>query len=248
MDDSGSGRLSDPNNPHGLLHNRLLAALSPAEFERLRPGLESVELARGSVLHECGGALRHAWFPTTAVVLLLSVMRSGASAEVAFVGSEGMIGLALVMGGDTASNRAVVQGAGQLWRLERGLLVREFERGGALQRLMLRYAHALLVQVAQTAACNRHHTVEQQLCRWLLASLDRTPSGKLVATQELIASMLGVRREGVTEAAGRLQRAGLIAYRRGRIWVPDRGRLEAHACECYDVGRRAFSQLHAGQP
>jgi CRP-like cAMP-binding protein len=197
----------------------------------------------GDVLYESGSELRHVYFPTTAIVSLLYVMLDGASAEIAVVGNEGIIGVALFMGGETMPNRAVVQSAGHAYRLKGQLLKQEFNRSGELQHLLLRYTQALLTQMAQTAVCNRHHSLDQQLCRWLLLSLDRLPSNELVMTQELIANMLGVRREGVTEAAGNLQKAGLIAYRRGRITVLDRAGLEARACECYAVVKKEFDRL-----
>jgi CRP-like cAMP-binding protein len=195
------------------------------------------------VLYESGSELRHVYFPTTSIVSLLYVMLDGASAEIAVVGNEGVIGVALFMGGETMPNRAVVQSAGHAYRLKGHLLKQEFNRSGELQHLLLRYTQALLTQMAQTAVCNRHHSLDQQLCRWLLLSLDRLPSNELVMTQELIANMLGVRREGVTEAAGNLQKAGLITYRRGRITVLDRAGLEARACECYAVVKKEFDRL-----
>ena len=197
----------------------------------------------GDVLYESGNELRHVYFPTTAIISLLYVMLDGASAEIAVVGNEGIIGVALFMGGETMPNRAVVQSAGHAYRLKGQLLKQEFNRSGELQHLLLRYTQALLTQMAQTAVCNRHHSLDQQLCRWLLLSLDRLPSNELVMTQELIANMLGVRREGVTEAAGNLQKAGLIVYRRGRISVLDRAGLEARACECYAVVKKEFDRL-----
>jgi CRP-like cAMP-binding protein len=187
--------------------------------------------------------LHHVYFPTTAIVSLLYVMMDGASAEIAVVGNEGVIGVALFMGGETMPNRAVVQSAGHAYRLKGQLLKQEFNRSGELQHLLLRYTQALLTQMAQTAVCNRHHSLDQQLCRWLLLSLDRLPSNELVMTQELIANMLGVRREGVTEAAGNLQKGGLIRYQRGHITVLDRARLEARACECYAVVKKEFDRL-----
>lgn len=228
--------------------NRLLAALPKAEFGKLLPHLEPVELALGETIHESGGKLHNVFFPTTAIVSLLYVMENGASAEIAVVGNEGIVGVALFMGGETMPNRAVVQSAGAAYRLGGQLLKQEFTRTGGrrqavLPPLLLRYTQALLTQMAQTAVCNRHHTVDQQLCRWLLLSLDRLPSNKLHMTQELIANMLGVRREGVTEAAGSLQRAGLIEYSRGRITVLDRPGLERRVCECYEVVRKEFERL-----
>jgi CRP-like cAMP-binding protein len=228
--------------------NHLLAALPEPEYRKLRPHLELVQLELGQTLHESGGKLNHVYFPTTAIVSLLYVMEDGASAEIAVVGNDGIVGIALFMGGETMPNRAVVQSAGEAYRLGGQLLKQAFaptggDRQGVLSPLLLRYTLALLTQMAQTAVCNRHHTVDQQLCRWLLLSLDRLPSNELHMTQELIANMLGVRREGVTDAAGRLQRAGLIDYRRGRITVLDRPGLEARVCECYEVVRKEFRRL-----
>jgi CRP-like cAMP-binding protein len=227
----------------GPNQNHLLAALPPAEFERLAPHLEPVEMLLGDSIYEPGEQLQHAYFPATAIVSLHYVMESGASAETAGVGNEGVVGISLFMGGDTTPSSAVVQTAGRAYRLESRLLKQEFDRGGLMQRLMLRYTQALLTQMAQTAACNRHHSVEQQLCRWLLLTLDRLPTHELVMTQELVASMLGVRREGITEAAGKLQRAGFIRYRRGHISVLDRSGLETRVCECYDVVKKELSRL-----
>jgi CRP-like cAMP-binding protein len=228
---------------HSPRQNHLLAALPTAEYERLYPDLELVPLPLGQVLYESGDQLQHVYFPTVSIVSLLYVMADGASAEIAVVGNEGMIGIALFMGGETMPNRAVVQSAGHAYRLKGQFLKEEFNRAGALQHLLLRYTQALLTQMSQTAVCNRHHSVDQQLCRWLLLSLDRLPSNELIMTQELIANMLGVRREGVTEAAGKLQSAGLIHYSRGRITVLDRLRLEARACECYQVVKTEFNRL-----
>jgi CRP-like cAMP-binding protein len=205
--------------------------------------LELVSLAVGQMLYEPGEQLRHAFFPTTSIVSLHYVTESGASAETAGVGNEGIVGVSLYMGGDTTCSSAVVQTAGHAFRLERHLLKQEFDRAGLLQRLLLRYTQALMTQMSQTAACNRHHPVEQQLCRWLLLTLDRMPTLDLVITQELIAGMLGVRREGITEAAGKLQSKGLIRYRRGHITVLDRHGLEASACECYAVVRKEMNRL-----
>ena len=203
----------------------------------------------GAVLYESGSHLTHVFFPTTAIVSLLYVMENGASAEIAVVGNDGIIGIALFMGGDTLPNRALVQSAGEGYRLEASVLKREFGRGGLFHDLLLRYTQALLTQMSQTAVCNRHHTVDQQLCRWLLLSLDRLPSNRLAMTQELIANMLGVRREGVTEAAGKLQRAGFIRYSRGDITVINRSGLETRVCECYQVVKteveRLLPRLHA---
>jgi CRP-like cAMP-binding protein len=230
-------------NIHQQRQNHLLAALSAEEYERLVPNLELVPMPLGHVLYESGSELRSVYFPTTAIVSLLYVMLDGASAEIAVVGNEGLIGVALFMGGETMPNRAVVQSAGHAYRLNGQLLKEEFNRSDGLQHLLLRYTQALLTQMAQTAVCNRHHTLDQQLCRWLLLSLDRLPSDELVMTQELIANMLGVRREGVTEAAGNLQKSGLIKYSRGHITVLDRVGLEERVCECYAVVRREFERL-----
>jgi CRP-like cAMP-binding protein len=230
-------------NPHSPRQNHLLDALPQAEYERIAPHLEMVPMALGEVLYESGGELRHAYFPTNCIVSLLYVMEDGASAEIAVAGNEGLVGVALFMGGGGMPNRAVVQSAGHAYRLRKSVILQEFERHGALHRLLLRYTQALITQMAQTAVCNRHHSVDQQLCRWLLLSLDRLDSNELVMTQELIANMLGVRREGVTEAAGKLQRAGLIDYRRGHIKVLDRRGLEALVCECYPVVKAEFDRL-----
>ena len=232
--------LTNPPNPR---QNHLLAVLPASEGERLFPHLEPVPLPLGEALYESGGRLNHVYFPTTAIVSLLYVMENGASAEIAVVGNEGIVGIALFMGGETMPNRAVVQSAGHGYRLKGHILTQEFDRSGTLQHLLLRYTLALLTQMAQTAVCNRHHSVDQQLCRWLLLSLDRLPVNELRMTQELIANMLGVRREGVTEAAGKLQSAGLIRYNRGHITVLDRPGLEARVCECYEVVRKEFSRL-----
>jgi len=229
--------------PHSPYQNHLLAALPLSESERLYSYLELVPLRLGEILYESGDQLQHVYFPTRSIVSLLYVMADGASAEIAVVGNEGIIGIALFMGGETMPNRAVVQSAGHAYRLRGQLLKEEFNRAGELQHLLLRYTQALLTQMSQTAVCNRHHSVDQQLCRWLLLSLDRLPTNELVMTQELIANMLGVRREGVTEAAGKLQSAGLIHYSRGRITVIDRPRLEARACECYHVVKAEFNRL-----
>lgn len=223
--------------------NHLLAALPPKELGRLLPHLELVSLPLGKVLYEPGCRLRHVYFPTTSIVSLLYVMADGDSAEIAVVGNEGILGIALFMGGETTPSRAVVQSAGYGYRLQADLLKIEFNRSGPVLHLLLRYTQALITQMAQTAVCNRHHSVEQQLCRWLLMSLDRLPSNELSMTQELIANMLGVRREGVTEAAGKLQNAGLIRYRRGHITIIDRPGLERRACECYAVVKKEFDRL-----
>jgi CRP-like cAMP-binding protein len=232
------------NNPNpNPSQNHLLAALPTAEFELLAPHLEPVSLRLGEMLYEPDRQLQHAYFPTTSIVSLLHVMESGASAESAGVGNEGVVGISLFMGGETTTSSAVVQTAGQAYRLERRRLKQEFDRAGLLQRLLLRYTQALMTQMSQTAACNRHHSVEQQLCRWLLLTQDRVSTRELVITQELIAGMLGVRREGVTEAAGNLQRAGYISYRRGHIAVLDRAGLETHVCECYALVKKELGRL-----
>lgn len=228
---------------HSPNQNHLLAALPTAEFERLVAHLELVPMALGEVLYEPSVQMRHAYFPTTAIVSLHYVMASGASAEAAGVGNEGVVGISLFMGGDTTPSSAVVQIAGYAYRLEAGLLKEEFNRAGLMQRLLLRYTQALITQMSQTAACNRHHSLEQQLCRWLLLTLDRMSSREFIVTQELVAKMLGVRREGITEAAGKLQDAGFIRYRRGHIAVLDRSGLEARTCECYAVVRKELIRL-----
>jgi CRP-like cAMP-binding protein len=228
---------------HNSSQNHLLAALPTAEYDRLGPHLELVPLPLGEVLYEPGEQLQHAYFPTTAIVSLHYVMESGASAETAGVGNEGVVGISLFMGGDTTPSSAVVQTAGHAYRLESRRLKEEFNRGGPMQHLMLRYTQALITQVTQTAVCNRHHSVEQQLCRWLLLTLDRVSSKELVMTQELVASMLGVRREGITEAAGKLKHAGLISYRRGHISVLERPGLETRVCECYGVVKKEIGRL-----
>ncbi|MHB1292895.1 MAG: Crp/Fnr family transcriptional regulator [Sulfuricella sp.] len=232
--------MDTPQSPN---QNHLLAALPTAEFERISPHLEWVAMPLGEVLYESGGQLQYAYFPTTAIVSLHYVMENGASSEIAGVGNEGVLGISLFMGGNTTPSRAIVQTAGHGYRLKARLLMEEFNRAGLTMRLMLRYTQALMTQMSQTAVCNRHHSVEQQLCRWLLLTLDRLPSNELTMTQELIASMLGVRREGITETAGNLQRAGLIGYRRGHITVLDRSGLESHACECYNVVKKEFHRL-----
>lgn len=228
---------------HTPVQNHLLAALPPDELECLLPNLELVPLPLGEVLYESGNQLRHVYFPTDSIVSLLYVLTNGSSAEIAVVGNEGLIGVALFMGGETMPNRAVVQSGGHAYRLRGQLLKQEFNRVAEMQHLLLRYTQALLTQMAQTAVCNRHHSVDQQLCRWLLLSLDRLPSNELRMTHELIANMLGVRREGVTEAAGKLQCAGLIHYSRGCITICDRPGLEARACECYRVVKKEFDRL-----
>ena len=224
-------------------HNHLLAALPVAAYKRLLPQLERFHLPLGYAIHESDREQRYVYFPTNSIVSLLYVMEDGSSAEIAVVGNEGVVGIALFMGGESTPNRAVVQSAGDAYRLEGKVIKGEFERGGQLQHLLLRYTQALITQLAQTAVCNRHHDVEQQLCRWLLLCLDRLPSNELTMTQVLIANMLGVRREGVTEAAGHLQAAGLIHYSRGHITVLNRKGLEARVCECYAVVRREYDRL-----
>ncbi len=232
--------MDNPNDPN---QNHLLAALPTAEFERLARDLEWVAMPLGEVLYESGGQLQHVYFPTSAIVTLQYVTEDGASAEIAGVGNEGVIGVALFMGGNSTPSRATVQTGGSGYRLKAHLLLEEFNRAGPLMRLLLRYTQALMTQMSQMAICNRHHSVEQQLCRWLLSTLDRSPSSELTMTQELIASMIGVRREGITEAAGRLQQAQCIRYRRGHITVLDRAGLERRVCECYDVVRKEYARL-----
>lgn len=223
--------------------NHLLAALPAVDFDRLQAHLTLVPLALGQVLYESGVTLRQVFFPIDSIVSLLYIMADGASAEIAVVGNEGVVGVSLFMGGETTPSRAVVQSAGCAYSLDGTLLKEEFSRAGSMQHLLLRYTQALLTQMAQTAVCNRHHSLDQQLCRWLLLSLDRLPSNELVMTQELIANMLGVRREGVTEAALKLQDAGLIRYSRGHITVLDRPGLEGRTCECYEVVRKECERL-----
>lgn len=223
--------------------NHLLAALPAEIFERLSPHLELISMPLGQVLYECGGQLQHVYFPTTAIVSMHYVLENGASAEIAGVGNEGVLGISLFMGGNTTSSLATVQTSGFGYRLKGRLMLEEFNRAGPMMRLMLRYTQALITQISQTAVCNRYHSVEQQLCRWLLLTIDRLPSHELTMTQELIAGMLGVRREGITEAAGNLQRAGLISYRRGHITTLDRPGLESRACECYHVVKKEFHRL-----
>lgn len=229
-----------PQNPH---QNHLLDALLTVDYDRLFPQLELVEMPLGEVLYESGGKLKHVYFPTTAIVSLLYVLENGSSAEIAIVGNEGILGISIFMGGDTTPSRAIVQSAGYGYRMKAQLLKNEFNLAGPVMRLLLRYTQALITQMSQTAVCNRHHTVEQQLCRWLLLSLDRLSTNQLNMTQELIANMLGVRREGVTEAAGRLQHDGLIEYTRGRIVVLDRPAIELRVCECYQVVKTEFDRL-----
>ena len=230
-------RSHDPNQNH------LLAALLPPEFARLAPHLELVPMLLGDVMVESGARLLHAYFPTTAIISLHYVMEDGSSSEVAGIGNEGVLGVPLFMGGHTTPSQAVVQTGGHGYRLKAEILVEEFNRAGSVLRLLLRYTQALITQMSQTVVCNRHHSLEQQLCRWLLLTLDRLPTNELTMTQELIARMLGVRREGVTEAAGRLQRLELIRYRRGHITVLNRAGLERDACECYGVVKKELSRL-----
>ncbi|WP_151448938.1 Crp/Fnr family transcriptional regulator [Lacisediminimonas profundi] len=227
----------DPNQNH------LLAALLDAEFDRLAPDLELIPMLLGDVLYESGGKLQYVYFPTTAIVSLHYELENGGSSEIAGVGNEGVLGISLFMGGDTTPSRAIVQTGGHGYRLRAQVLMDEFNRAGPVMRLLLRYTQALITQMSQTAVCNRHHSVEQQLCRWLLLTLDRLPSNELTITQQLIANMLGVRREGVTEAAGKLQASGLIRYRRGHITVLNRAGLERQVCECYEVVKKEFARL-----
>lgn len=237
---SGTGGMSPAHIPQD---NDLLAALPPDILERWLPRFTYVELRLGSVLYESGTKLSHVYFPTTAIVSLLYVMEDGASAEIAVAGNEGLVGIALFMGGESTPSRAVVQSAGHAYRIEAQLLKDEFNRNGPVLHLLLRYTQALITQMSQTAVCNRHHSLDQQLCRWLLLSLDRLKGNDLIMTQELIANMLGVRREGVTEAATKLQKSGVIRYSRGRITVLDRGTLEKLTCECYAVVKREYDRL-----
>jgi CRP-like cAMP-binding protein len=232
-----------PDRAQDPLSNHLLAAFPAAEQGRLFPQLELEPMPLGKVLYESGDVLRHVYFPTDSIVSLLYVLDDGASAEISIVGNEGLIGIALFMGGETTSSRALVQSAGFAYRLSGEELKDEFHRNGEVQVLLLRYTQALITQMAQTAVCNRHHSVDQQLCRWLLLSLDRLPSNQLLMTQELIANMLGVRREGVTEAAGKLEKLGVIRYTRGRITVLDRPMLEQLCCECYAVVKKESDRL-----
>lgn len=232
--------MATPHHPH---QNRLLAALTTAEFEHLAPHLQLIPMPLGDVLCESGAKLKYAYFPTTAILSLQYIMENGASSEIAGVGNEGILGVSLFMGGATTLSRAIIQTGGYGYRLPTHLLMEEFDRAGFMMRLMLRYTQALITQMAQTAVCNRYHTVEQQLCRWLLLTLDRLPTNELTMTQELIAGMIGVRREGITEAAGYLQHAGIISYRRGHIKVLDRKGLATHACECYGVVKNEVDRL-----
>jgi CRP-like cAMP-binding protein len=237
--------MDSPQSPN---QNYLLAALPTAEFERIAPHLELVAMPLGDVLYESSGQLQHAYFPTTAIVSIHYVMETGASSEIAGVGNEGVVGISLFMGGNTTPSRAIVSTGGYGYRLKARLLMEEFNRtggrrAGVMQHLLLRYTQALITQISQTAVCNRHHSVEQQLCRWLLLTLDRLPSGELAMTQELIAGILGVRREGITQAAGHLQQAGCIRYRRGHITVLDRSVLESRVCECYAMVKKEHDRL-----
>jgi len=231
------------SSPHAPKQNHLLAALPEAEYARLLPDLELIPMPLGWALYESGDQLSYMYFPTTSIVSLLYVMESGASAEIAIAGNEGLVGISLFMGGESTPSRAVVQSAGNGYRLKASVVKREFALGGNVQHLALRYTQALITQMAQTAVCNRHHALDQQLCRWLLLSLDRLQGNELLMTQELIANMLGVRREGVTEAAGKLQSEGLIQYSRGRIKVLNRALLEQRVCECYAVVKKEYDRL-----
>jgi CRP-like cAMP-binding protein len=231
------------SSPHSPKQNHLLDALPAEDYARLLPDLELVAMPLGWAIYESGSHMDHLYFPTTSIVSLLYVMENGASAEIAITGNEGLIGISLFMGGESTPSRAVVQSGGDGYRLKEGVLKREFALGGHLQHLALRYTQALITQMSQTAVCNRHHSVDQQLCRWLLLSLDRLQGNELRMTQELISNMLGVRREGVTEAAGKLQAAGLIHYSRGKITVLDRPGLEQRVCECYAVVKKEFDRL-----
>lgn len=237
--------MSDSLDPR---QNRLLAALPADEYEHLSPYLELVHLPAGEILYDSGAQLQHVYFPATVIVSLMYDMENGVSVEIAGIGNEGMLGVALIMGGSTMPNRAMVLCAGSAYRLKSRLLMSEFNRAGgrrtgALQHVLLRYTQARIIQMSQNAACNRHHSMEQQVCRWLLSCLDRSPSNTLTMTHELISSALGVRREGITEAAGKLQQAGFIHYRRGHITVLDRAGLEERACECYQVVKAEFDRL-----
>ena len=232
--------MKSPINPS---ENNLLAVLPEAELNRWVSFLEPIDMPLGKVLYESGIKLGYVFFPTTSLVSLLYVLENGSSAEIAVVGREGIVGISLFMGGESTPSRALVQSAGHGFRLKASILMQEFNRGGPVMHLLLRYTQALITQMTQTAVCNRHHSLDQQLCRWLLISLDRLPSNELVMTQELIGNMLGVRREGVTEAAGRLQVAGLIQYQRGRITVLNRAGLEARTCECYSVVKQEYDRL-----
>ena len=231
------------SSPHSPKQNHLLDALPAADYARLLPHLELVPMPLGWAVYEAGGQMRYLYFPTTSIVSLLYVLENGASAEIAITGNEGLVGISLFMGGESTPSRAVVQSKGNGYRLRASVLKTEFALGGSLQYLSLRYTQALITQMAQTAVCNRHHTLDQQLCRWLLLSLDRLPGNELMMTQELISNMLGVRREGVTAAAGKLQADGLVKYSRGHIVVLDRPKLEKRVCECYAVVKKEFDRL-----
>ncbi|CAK0766226.1 CRP-like cAMP-binding protein [Gammaproteobacteria bacterium] len=231
------------SSEHSPTQNHLLAALPDEIFERLRPHLEWVALPLGKVLYEPGSPLYYVYFPTKAIISMHYILENGASIEIAGVGYEGVLGVTLFMGSNTTTGLATVRTGGSGYRLKGAIMMAEFNRGGVMMRLMLRYTQALMTQISQTAACNRQHSIEQQLCRWLLSTLDRLPSDELTITQELIAGMLGVRREGITETAGNLQRAGLISYRRGHITVLSRAGLESRACECYQVVKNEFRRL-----
>jgi len=231
------------SSTHNPKQNHLLAALPAQDYARLLPDLEPIVMPLGWVVYESGGHIGYVYFPTTSIVSLLYVIESGASAEIAIAGNEGLVGISLFMGGESTPSRAVVQSAGEGYRVKASVLKKEFALGGELQHLALRYTQALITQMAQTAVCNRHHTLDQQLCRWLLLSMDRLPGNELKMTQELIANMLGVRREGVTVAAGDLQTAGLIHYSRGHIIILDRAGLEQRVCECYAVVKKEFDRL-----
>ena len=238
--------MSPSNRSTTRVGNRLLAALPSEEYERLLPGLQKVSFSLGEVVYEFGGHLDYVYFPTTAIVSLLYTMENGSSAEMGLTGNDGVVGIALFMGGGTMPNRAVVQSAGEALRMKAKLLQDEFAQGGKFQHLLLRYTQALITQISQTAVCNRLHAVDQQLCRWLLLSHDRVKADELIMTQELIADMLGVRREGVTVAAGRLQDVGAISYVRGHIKILDRAKLEEKVCECYRVVKNEFDRLLGG--
>jgi CRP-like cAMP-binding protein len=242
-DCSKAPEMSLTSSIHDPNRNHLLAALLDAEFDRLAPHLELIPMLLGDVLYESGGKLQYVYFPITSIISLQYLLENGGSSEIAGVGNEGVLGISLFMGGDTTPSRAVVQTGGHGYRLKSHILMEEFNRAGPVLRLLLRYTQALITQMSQTAVCNRHHSVEQQLCRWLLLTLDRLPSSELTMTQELIANMLGVRREGVTEAAGKLQGDGFIRYRRGHISVTDRVGLEGRVCECYEVVKKEFARL-----
>jgi CRP-like cAMP-binding protein len=239
---------ADLSSSHSPQQNHLLAALPAEDYARLLPELELIQMPLGWALYESGGHLSYLYFPTTSIVSLLYVMESGASAEIAVTGNDGLVGISLFMGGESTPSRAVVQSGGNGYRLRAKALKREFATGGQLQHLALRYTQALITQMAQTAVCNRHHSVDQQLCRWLLLSLDRLENSELVMTQELIANMLGVRREGVTEAAGKLQKDGVIQYSRGHISILSRTKLEARVCECYTVVKKEYDRLLPREP